>query len=445
MVLSAQVWLGMPRHVKPLLSLCLLTAWLPVFAVARQGVPPTGDFGITFARDQWDRSAWAPLRLPHQSEPLNFTQRDSSIGTGPFTEEERKKKLDNVILMLETHREEGEVRVVFSLSEEQGAAPGVFLAPAVTGNVLDRALVIFVASYTMAVWRAETDPATGETTYAHLVRVNRWNQPNQRHTLRCRFSKPRNSAVIQLDASDPLLFKDLGLDFNSRVGIWGCHGTCDFYEVNLESTPRLEWSTSKPRAGIDYAQPQRYVTNGAQTTIGARYLPAIDALAIQADSVAEIQRIIAWKRSFRNVPAGGRYVGVRTVNDILASHELTGCHDHGMLLASVLRHFRYPAIMVDATGINWSLQPPGTRKDHVGHVFVETYVGAKWMLLDSTTGRPLTEYDPQNPVIPVTNDSESTGFYVMFKGVDPAGYGIRNIKELNRAQDGFAERLRGKP
>lgn len=195
-------------------------------------------------------------------------------------------------------------------------------------------------------------------------------------------------------------------------------------------------------AAIDYAQPRRYLAQGAQTQIDACHLALVESIGVRTNTVAEIRKIFDWKKGFRNIPAGGKHVGVRTVNDILASGELTGCHDHGILLAAVLRHFGYPAIMVDATGIAWSRLPEGERKGFSGHVFVEAHVGGKWILLDSTTGRSVDRYDPRDPVIDLTSDREPLGYYVMFKGADPEGYGIRSIRALNDAQLRFAERLR---
>lgn len=195
-------------------------------------------------------------------------------------------------------------------------------------------------------------------------------------------------------------------------------------------------------ADIDYAHPEKYLAQGTQTTIDACHLHVIASIGVRTNTVAEISKIVAWKGHFQNVPAGGKFVGIRTVNDILASRQLTGCHDHGILLASLLRHFGFPATMVDATGIAWSLLPQGERKGFIGHVFVEAYAGGRWLLLNSTTGHPIPDYDPQDPVIPTTNEQESKGYYVMFKGADPAGYGIGGIKELNDAQCRFAERLK---
>ena len=217
---------------------------------ARAGDTPdeAGSGTITsFAEGKWDAAKWTPVRLPHQKKLKTFTQRDESIGVTAFTAAEKKNRLDNVLLMADTGTAEGEFEVSFSLSEQSGTAPGVFLAPTVRDGVLDTSIALFVASYTMAVWKTEIDPATGETKYTHLVRVNRWTEPNRKHVLRCRFSRKRDAVVIRLDQSDPIMLRNVGIEMNSLMGVWGCHGPCDFYSVTFIREPILEWAASAPK------------------------------------------------------------------------------------------------------------------------------------------------------------------------------------------------------
>ena len=37
-------------------------------------------------------------------------------------------------------------------------------------------------------------------------------------------------------------------EINSKVGIWGCHGTCDFYRMTIRSGGTLPWSGAPPEA-----------------------------------------------------------------------------------------------------------------------------------------------------------------------------------------------------
>jgi hypothetical protein len=218
--------------------------WVP--AVRAQAPASTDRVLATFARGQWDSTQWIPVRLPHQPAARALVQRDSSVGTDAFAPEETKNGLDNVILVTDTGVTDGEIEVSFSLSDVKGTAPGLCLAPLIKDGVIEKAFTLFVASYTMAFWRAETDPQTGKTAYAHLARVVRWNEPNRTHVLRCRFSQAQKAIVVRLDDGDPIMFKDFGVDVNSWIGVWGCHGPCDFYTVRLLAKPTLEWSASPP-------------------------------------------------------------------------------------------------------------------------------------------------------------------------------------------------------
>ena len=217
-------------------------------AAAADAVSPSSPSNrvVSFARGTWDPAQWSPLRLPQQKTLRAFAQRDDSIGVEAFTADEIKGGMDNILLATDAGTAEGEFEVVFSLSEEQGTAPGVFLAPLIKDGVMERAVAIFVASYTMAVWRAELDPVKGETKYTHLVRVTRWTEPGQKHTLRCRFSTSSKSIAIRLDQGDPIVLRDTGIEMNSKIGVWGCHGRCDFYSVTFAQKPVLEWSASDP-------------------------------------------------------------------------------------------------------------------------------------------------------------------------------------------------------
>ena len=129
---------------------------------------------ISLGRGKWDTARWMPLRLPHQMKLRNFAQRDESIGVETFTDEEKRNRLDNVLLMTDTGTTEGEFEVIFSLSEQKGAAPGVFLAPLIKdGGVLDTSIAIFVASHTMAVWKTQIDRDTGVGLHFRIIDINR--------------------------------------------------------------------------------------------------------------------------------------------------------------------------------------------------------------------------------------------------------------------------------
>jgi hypothetical protein len=230
----------------PLTLLVMLA--LPTMALAAEQVDRT----IDFREGQWDRSAWTPLRLIHQPEPGVFEQRAESIGNGAFTDEQKKAALDNVLLMTDAGAGAQQIELTFTIGPERGAAPAIFLTPKVENGVLQSALAVFVADYTMAVWWAQADAETGKMTYTHLVRMNRWSQPGERHVLRCRFAPRGDTAydvLLQLDDSDVIAVyrRDTAEPFDWRVGIWGCHGTCDFHELRILREGTLPWSGERPQ------------------------------------------------------------------------------------------------------------------------------------------------------------------------------------------------------
>jgi hypothetical protein len=206
---------------------------------------------IDFSKGKWDASAWTPIRLIHQKEILQFTQHKDSISVGPFTDEQKKSSMDNALLMTDSKLNEGQIELTFTLSPQSGTAPGFFISPTVKDGVLQSGLCVFVASYTMAVWWAQADPATGKTNYTPLARLNRWSEPNQKHILRCRFAikdKSNINILLQLDDSDVLMLqkKDLNNPVNSLVGIWGCHGVCDYHQFRIMQQGTLPWGASRP-------------------------------------------------------------------------------------------------------------------------------------------------------------------------------------------------------
>jgi len=214
-----------------------------------------------------------------------------------------------------------------------------------------------------------------------------------------------------------------------------CFGSCS--DKSSPTKPKEE--IIKPY-GIDYGNPEKYIISGTQSTItDEEFANITQQLQFENIDFSTLKKIYNWKNSyFENVSVGGQYVGKNTINDLLKNKELTGCHDHGLVLVSLLRKYDVPAILVDATGIDWALQYPENVTYFSGHVLVELYLYDKWMLFDSINGIYISDYDPTNPIIPLTNSMENKGYYVMFKGLDPADYGITDIQQLNDEQKRYA-------
>lgn len=200
----------------------------------------------SFAEGEWDAGRWTPLRLPLHETVATLTQKPDCLGTVGFTDEQKTAHQDNVLLMTDTGMDEGELEVTFRIGPEPGTAPGIFLSPTYTGDALETGVAVFVADYTMAVWLVSTDPDTRETKYEHLVRMNRWSDPAEMHTLRCRWSKRSSSVALQIDDSDVVMLRLPDHEINSQVGIWGCHGTCDYYNLATRADGTLPWKAEAP-------------------------------------------------------------------------------------------------------------------------------------------------------------------------------------------------------
>jgi len=206
-------------------------------------------------------------------------------------------------------------------------------------------------------------------------------------------------------------------------------------------TPMLTPSQRYPSAfGIDYGAPEKYLAQGEQTRLSNPKI--IDALRGKPPSIAHLGEIYFWiKREFKTWPAGGKTIGAITTDQLLTERRLGGCHDWGLVYASLARELGYPTVMVDTSSIVLARElQAGKKMTWYGHVFVEVFVEGKWVLVDSTNNWYVeNSYDPTNPIIPLKTDipgsDENTfGYYVMRKGLDTWGYDIHSVTELNNLQ-----------
>jgi hypothetical protein len=203
----------------------------------------------------------------------------------------------------------------------------------------------------------------------------------------------------------------------------------------------------QPAFGIDYAHPDRYLAQGEQSQISDPTV--LDPLRTGDRSMAHLRDTYRWlKREFEAYGAGGRTIGVVTVDQLLEERRLGGCHDHGLVYAAVARELGYPAVMARTASIAWVGQfQAGEEGPHVGHVFVEVYLDGRWVLVDSTNGWYVAHgYDPANSVIPLTGNiagssEEVYGFIVEVKGIDTWAMGIHSPAESRQTMEDFAVQL----
>ena len=117
----------------------------------------------------------------------------------------------------------------------------------------------------------------------------------------------------------------------------------DFQSVNIEYNIVF---------GIDYANPEKYLVQGKQSQISNP--EALEILYSDEKNLDHLGYIYCWlKNEFTTYSAGGRTIGVVTVDQLLEDRSLGGCHDHGLVYAAVVRELGYPAIMVRSASIAW--------------------------------------------------------------------------------------------
>jgi hypothetical protein len=212
-------------------------------------------------------------------------------------------------------------------------------------------------------------------------------------------------------------------------------------------TPEAAGINYRPAFGIDYTHPEHYLAHGEQSQISDP--SSLDSLRTGTQSLPHLGDIFRWLKSeFTTYSAGGKTIGVVTVDQLLAERRLGGCHDHALVYAAVARELGYPALMARTDSIAWIERfQAGEPRPHIGHVFVEVYLDGRWVLVDSTNGWYVERgYDPANPVIPLKGPVAGTsdeiyGFYIERKGVDTWAFGIHSPDESTQAMDDLARQV----
>jgi len=205
---------------------------------------------IRFGEGGWDRTAWTPVRQPNQQEPRVFTQHADGVGVTmeSYKPNDYGKEKDNAILVYDTGMTEGQIEVTFKGGEgfNKTSCPGIALFPVIEDGVATRLIGVFAAEWGFAAWLYSPGEGTRPLKYTAVGRLCRVFDWNEKHVLRCRYSAKRKAIALQIDDSDVLVVSYLGhptgafdIEVNSLVGIWGCHGVCDFYEMKVLSEPTL--------------------------------------------------------------------------------------------------------------------------------------------------------------------------------------------------------------
>ena len=241
--------------------MCCLLTWVIAGSVVVNAKEPTtrkAPTVIRFDAGKWDRSQWTQRRMANQAQVKSFVQLKGAIGTTleTFNRKDYNSETDNSILLYDLGSTEAEIATTVTMGEGFGghSCPGLCISPQVKDGEVVSSIAVFLADYTVAVWHQTTD-ADGKTVrYKHLVQLGRGFDPGKRHTLRCRISRKEGSVAIKVDDSDVVVLQfvgnktygSIGEPINSQIGLWGCHGHCEFHDFTIFSEPTLPFVVRTP-------------------------------------------------------------------------------------------------------------------------------------------------------------------------------------------------------
>lgn len=183
---------------------------------------------------------------------------------------------------------------------------------------------------------------------------------------------------------------------------------------------------------------ERYLKNGPQTTLTSHNIQLLEKyIKGNTDLLNLINQVIFFKLHYLKNRPTKEYEGKRTVTDLLKERILTGCHDHAIVVASALRHFGYPVVMLLTVDISWLSRYLSVRQSEFnGHVFLEIFYQNRWILLDSTSGDIFLDYNRNNPIIATKHQS----YLALRRGLDPFDYGVKTIEDLERIMKEFIKK-----
>lgn len=238
--------------------------------------------------------------------------------------------------------------------------------------------------------------------------------------------------------------------FLSVVIVFSCATATHIEEdVQSEEDIKTDWKNTifKWDERIDYNNPEMYLRSGEISYISENTKEKLDKYFYRNDDsltdleiVQQIYDFMRDENNFTPYAAGGRLIAKRTAEEIFSEKTLSGCHDWGLVLSTVLRSYGIPAIFCDTALVSWAKEyTEETNNGFAGHIFVEAYINDRWVLLDSTSPEIIYEYDPMNPLLGFQrNDSY---YYVMFKGTDPWDYGIYGNEDMVNSMKNSASEI----
>ncbi|MCU4176210.1 hypothetical protein [Carboxylicivirga sp. N1Y90] len=214
------------------------------------------------------------------------------------------------------------------------------------------------------------------------------------------------------------------------------------FELEFEAECELDMESVDFSFGIDYEHPEKYLEPGEQSDLKAIYVDEVRAaIGTYLNDINGVLKVCHWvNQNFTFENAGGSMVGKENVNELYEGKTLYGCHTSALMISSLLRKLRFPALLVETADVDWAYRYiNGETKAFAGHVMSEVFVGGKWILLDNNCSY-VDDYDYLNPYIS-TQDPNESGLFVFTKGVDSWAYGLNDISFSHAHLISFVEHI----
>lgn len=222
----------------------------------------------------------------------------------------------------------------------------------------------------------------------------------------------------------------------------------DFDAVEFEKRPMQRYQAPlKGRlAGIydldaiQYDRADIYVRQGLQSTLKKEYLQEIHS------AVGNIPKnwsgVLKLLRYCDQTFEGGGICDYRvSANDLFQSKRIGGCTEEALIVASILRGFGFPSLIIYTVDLDQAMKTPLGQKISKGHQMVEVFVNKKWILIAGNR-EYVEKYDPYNPyIVRYKPDSSIIRGFVLAKGLDYWDMGIVSGSAENEMETEFLKRL----
>jgi len=195
-----------------------------------------------------------------------------------------------------------------------------------------------------------------------------------------------------------------------------------------------------PVKNVDHSDPSIFIIQTSQTELSPNTIEKLNNLFPDSNNIEKIGKVHKWvKENFEKFRGGGKMVAKKSAQQLYDERKLSGCNDWGLLQTAILRCLNFPVVFMNAANINWAKryrEDTSNPPEFSGHTFLEIYVKGHWILMDSTTGQYIEDYDFNDPVLHI--HKKRGGYFVYQKGLDHWTMGIKSIEDNKKIMKDFA-------